>query len=612
MNKSYVKKKKTKGNLRYALKLVWEADKPLLIFTLFKNAIEQIFYVFFFVYLTKYIFDCIEKNIPYKELFWFLVIACSLHVVIHFICGWYETYRKINTPEIYRTIFHKVMDITEGMELKDFEDPGFYDMYARALDKCVDDAMNLAIRTGVFIGNVGSTIMSLVLVVWVDPVLLVFMIIPILASFYFGKKNSKCNYDREKAITRDKRTADYIKRVYYEKKYAAELRLYDVDSLLLQKQERAVDNMEKTSLFYRMKSAVYTFCTYGSYSIIAGIGAYIYVAVIIKMGHATNIASYIAMISAMAFSTNQLKAAVENGIFLSNESAIFKNLKDFLERPIAQSEAKEDCDNIETVEFQNVSFTYPGAKQPTIQNMNFTWKKGERIALVGYNGAGKTTLVKLIMGLYPVTEGKILVNGKDISEIDGEKYRSRFGIVFQDLQVFALTLCENVLMKSPENEADYERAKKALTMAQFNVNHEGLKKGLDTIISREFDEEGFVCSGGQAQKIAIARVFAQSPDMVILDEPSSALDPLAEYNMYNNMMRLSEGKGVIFISHRLSSARMANHIYMMKNGSILEDGTHEELMSKRGEYYDMFMLQAQNYQDSLPEEMLKGAQAFYG
>ena len=236
--------------------------------------------------------------------------------------------------------------------------------------------------------------------------------------------------------------------------------------------------------------------------------------------------------------------------------------------------------------------------------MNFTWKKGERIAIVGYNGAGKTTLVKLLMGLYPLTSGRILVNGVDLEELDKEQYRGHFGTVFQDLQVFAMTLAENVLLYSPESEEDYDKARRALTQAQFDINHRGLIKGLDTMISREFDEEGFVCSGGQAQKIAIARIFMKNPDMVILDEPSSALDPLAEYNMYRNMMKASKGKGVIFISHRLSSARMASHIFMMKYGEIIEEGSHEELMAMQGEYYDMFNLQAQNYQDSLPEEMI--------
>ena len=599
-------------HLMYAMRQVWEADKLLLIFTLFKNSIEQVFYVFFFVYLTKYIFNCIERNIAYEKLFWFLVIACSLHVVVHFICGWYETYRKIKTPVVYKHIFYRVMDLSDSLELKDYESPDFYDKYARALDNCVDNAINITIRTGVFIGNVISTIMSLVIVVSVDPVLLVFLVIPIFVSFYFGKKNAKANYDRENSITRDKRTADYVKRVYYEKKYAAEVRLFDINNLMLDKQEKAVDAMEKTSLVYRMKSAFYSFLMKGSYSILAGIFAYFYVVFKVKYGNVADISSYVAMITAMAFSTDQLKAAVENRIYINNESKLFKNLEDFLEQDKEEKQAKTVIKDIETVELINISFTYPGAKKPTITDMSFKWKKGEKLAIVGYNGAGKTTLIKLIMGLYPVTSGKILINGIDINEIDLDEYRKRFGTVFQDLQVFAMTLSENVLMRRPENEADYEIVKKALKNAQFDITHRGLTKGLDTMISREFDEEGFVPSGGQAQKIAIARVFAHNPDMVILDEPSSALDPLAEYNMYNNMMKLSEGKGVIFISHRLSSARMADEIFLMKDGKIVEDGTHDELMARGGYYHEMFMLQAENYQDSIPEEMLKGAAAYYG
>ena len=286
-------------------------------------------------------------------------------------------------------------------------------------------------------------------------------------------------------------------------------------------------------------------------------------------------------------------------------------MEDFLEQDRKKPEPKPDAGEILSIELDHVSFTYPGAKKSTIHDVSFSWNKGEKLAIVGYNGAGKTTLIKLIMGLYPATSGKILVNGKDINAIDGESYRKRFGTVFQDLQVFAMPLVENVLMRKPSGEEDYKAAEKALIAAQFDVNHPGLEKGLDTVVTREFDEKGFVPSGGQAQKIAIARVFAHEPDMVILDEPSSALDPLAEYNMYNNMMRISLGRGVIFISHRLSSARMADKIYMMKDGQVVEHGTHEELMELEGSYYDMFMLQAENYQDSLPEEMLKGAQAFY-
>ena len=606
-----MKKNYTFGQLKFALKQVWEADKLLLVFSIFKNSIEQIFYVFFFVYLTKFIFNCIERNISYKKLFIFLIVACSLHVCVHFICGWYEAYRKVKTPEVYRYIFHKVMDLSDSLELKDFESPDFYDRYTRALDRCVDSAIDLAIKTGVYFGNVVSTIASLVIVVTVDPVFLVFMIVPMIVSLYFGNKNGKCNYDRESAITRDKRVADYVKRVYYEKKYAAEVRLFDINSIMFDKQVEAVDNMEKISLKYRKKSAFYSFLMKSSYSILAGIVAYLYVVFKVKLGNVSDVSSYVAMITAMSFSTNQLKQAVENRIFLSNESKLFRNLEEFLKKNTQKETGKIKIEEIESIELNNVSFIYPGAKKETIKNVTFKWNKGEKLAIVGYNGAGKTTLIKLIMGLYPPTDGKILVNGIDLAEVDEDSYRERFGTVFQDLQVFAMPLIENVLMRRPAGEEDYKKAEKALINAQFDVNHKGLINGLDTVVSREFDESGFVPSGGQAQKIAIARVFAAEPDMAILDEPSSALDPLAEYNMYNNMMKLSEGRGVIFISHRLSSARMADEIYLMKDGEVVESGTHEELIANQSFYHEMFTLQAENYQESLPEEMLKGAQAFY-
>ena len=179
---------------------------------------------------------------------------------------------------------------------------------------------------------------------------------------------------------------------------------------MLDKQEAAVDTMEKVSMKYRMKSALFSFIMKGSYSIFAGIIAYFYVVVRVKFGHATDISSYVAMITAMAFSTNQLKQAVENRIFLSNESRLFKNLEEFLERPIKETEQKTIIDEINSIELQNVSFTYPGAKSETLKNISFKWNKGDKLAIVGYNGAGKTTLIKLLMGLYEIQSGKILVN----------------------------------------------------------------------------------------------------------------------------------------------------------------------------------------------------------
>lgn len=253
------------------------------------------------------------------------------------------------------------------------------------------------------------------------------------------------------------------------------------------------------------------------------------------------------------------------------------------------------------IDLKDVSFTYTGSKSPVIQNLSLHISKGERIALVGENGAGKTTLVKLLMGLYPIREGSITIDDVDIQEYNKQEYHKHFGTVFQDLQIFSLPLSHNVLMKEPENEEERQLVVESLEKAQFGDKLKTLPQGIDSMVTKEFDENGFICSGGQAQKIAIARVFAKDPDIVILDEPSSALDPIAEYNMYKNMMEASEGKTVFFISHRLSSARIADRIYFLEHGQIVETGTHDELMELDGKYAEMFQLQAKNYKEKQQE-----------
>jgi ATP-binding cassette subfamily B protein len=201
------------------------------------------------------------------------------------------------------------------------------------------------------------------------------------------------------------------------------------------------------------------------------------------------------------------------------------------------------------------------------------------------------------MGLYDIESGEIIAGGNNILNYEKSEYHKHFGVVFQDFQIFSLPLAQNVLMRAPENDEDRNRVREALQKAQFGEKLAALPQGIDTMVTKEFDDKGLGMSGGEAQKIAIARVFAKDCDIAILDEPSSALDPIAEFNMYNNMMEAAKNKTVIFISHRLSSARMADKIYMLEKGRIIEQGNHEELMNMNGKYADMFNLQAQNYRE---------------
>ena len=317
------------------------------------------------------------------------------------------------------------------------------------------------------------------------------------------------------------------------------------------------------------------------------------------MSGGASVASYVAMVSAVGYIVTCINDALGHFSEAGKFCMYMKSIRDFLKCPIEETihDAVLPEGNMGEISYENVSYHYAGSSQMIIKGLNLKVRQGEHIALVGENGAGKTTLMKLLMGLYPVSDGKITVGGKDIGEYEPEAYRDCFGTVFQDFQIFSLPICENVLMKAPETEEERCIVVDALEKAQFGEVLKKLPQGIDTFLTKEFDEKGFVCSGGQAQKIAIARVFAKNPQVVILDEPSSALDPIAEYNMYCNMMEAAKGKTVFFISHRMSSARMADRILFLENGHIVEEGTHEKLMEKNGRYAEMFRLQAKNYQE---------------
>jgi ATP-binding cassette subfamily B protein len=242
-----------------------------------------------------------------------------------------------------------------------------------------------------------------------------------------------------------------------------------------------------------------------------------------------------------------------------------------------------------TIEIKNLCFTYPNNDSPTLKNINLTIKPYEKIALVGYNGAGKTTLTNLLLRLYDATDGEILIDGENVKDVTVKSHRDRFASVFQDFQLFACTVGENI---SLDTKVDEQRALDALKHSGFDKK---LDNGINTQLLREFDDEGLMTSGGEAQKIAISRAFYKNCPYVILDEPSANLDPIAEYNLNQAMLDAAKHKTVIFISHRLSTTINADKIYVMENGSIVESGSHAELMAKNGAYAYMFNLQAEKY-----------------
>ena len=289
------------------------------------------------------------------------------------------------------------------------------------------------------------------------------------------------------------------------------------------------------------------------------------------------------------------------------------------------------------LELDRVSFSYNADMGNTLNSITLKVRPGERIAIVGYNGAGKTTLIKLLMRLYDPTSGTITYHGQDIRNFKPRDYRRRIGVVFQDYQMYAASLEENVVMaaigdngidgvsgndnkavresvkdrggaygsekiEGKDSPGDRQTAKKhvksALERAGFGDRLKTLPHGLDTQVTAEFDKEGVNFSGGESQKIAISRAFYKDADILVMDEPSSALDPIAEYELNKAMESAAQGKTVFYISHRLSTTRDADRIIMLENGRIAEEGTHESLLARNGKYAEMWRVQAGRYEAS--------------
>ena len=290
-----------------------------------------------------------------------------------------------------------------------------------------------------------------------------------------------------------------------------------------------------------------------------------------------------------------------------NDYHDFMNQKDVFERADAsvatgQNEATEHVEGTApSIEFRNVSFTYEGSDKPVLTNVSFKINADEKIALVGNNGAGKTTIVKLLCGLYPPTSGEILIDGKSINDIGVEKYQDMISVLFQDTSPIALSIAENICGCEPQ-DVDRKKLQECLEKAGLLEKVNTLAKKEETYITQTLDEKGVVLSGGETQKLLLAKAMYKDGPMLILDEPTSALDPIAESRIYEEYNQMADKKTAVFISHRLASTKFCDRILFLDNGQIVEEGSHDQLMKNDGKYREIFDIQSHYYKEEVSNE----------
>ena len=487
-------------------------------------------------------------------------------------------------------IFKKAQEV----ELGCYENPEFFDDYNRATWVVDRGGFKRIIEGSAWtLGSLVSLVLLVIYLISIDPILILFILCPAVVIVFRVLKNN-LELEKEKEMTTYERQKDYVRRTILLKDFAKEIKTTNIFVVMEKRFKQAINRNIEIIKKYGWKIAILEILSDYFAEIVPIGGGFVYGCYRLIVLDNLPVSEFSVLVSAITTCRNKIGHLAKYFAMQQKHCLWVQNLRNFLEYEPQVKSGTVIPEDFESIEFKNVSFRYTENMDYIIKNVSFKIEKGQTVAVVGHNGAGKTTLSKLLMRLYDVTEGEILYNGRNIKEYDLLKYREKFASVFQDYKVFAMTVAENVLTEEVTDE-NKKIAVNALKMSGAYEKIGRLPEKEDSLLTKEFDKEGIQLSGGETQKVTIARLFARDFSIAVLDEPSSALDPVAESRMYDALMEGTKGKTVIYISHRLSSATHSDKILVFNKGNLTEQGTHEELIAKNGEYAEMFTLQASGY-----------------
>lgn len=582
-------------NMIYALKIIFKADKMYLIWNMIDFASHTVFTTFInSVLFLRVLLGIIEKNMDFsyylKTLLLFLAAGIGYEIIsvlsdYKFLVGEKRVFKALNNM-----IFKKAAEV----DISCYEDPVFYDQYQRATEIIKNNYFSsFASSIATVLGNVLAFLSVVGIVTSINAAYLLFLA-PVLFVFAVELLKSRVLYKRDYKMAFNNRIKAYAQRTVFLRDFSKDMRTSGVFSVIMNRFDRAIQSNIDIIKNYGVKLFVFSMVSAILGELIPIAGTYAFAGYQFIYTDALSVAGFSVVLS----SINSVRSATFNIAHsfseFSSVALYFQNLHDFFDYESAVVSGEKQPEVFESLEFRNVYFKYPSAKKYSLQNVNLKITKGQTVAVVGVNGAGKTTFVKLLLRFYDPESGEILYNGVNLKEYDLNALRLKFATVFQDYKTFALSVNENVICRNC-NEEDKEAAAKALKQSGVYDKILTLPQGADTVLTREFEEDGAGLSGGESQKTAVARMFAGNFDIAVLDEPSSALDPIAEYKMYENLILATKEKTVIYISHRLSSAVLSDTVFVLSGGTVAESGSHAELMKNGGDYAKMFALQASSY-----------------
>jgi ATP-binding cassette subfamily B protein len=586
-------------NVPAVLRFVWESGRAVVVLGLASRVIASLlppalFWVSKLIIDTIYLIITTHQPIGHK-LWWLVAAEFALAVAAGLISRVIDYSDALLAGKYTNHISVRVMEHAASLDLMAYEDPVFYDRLERARVQATD-RLYMIQAIGRLIQQAITTITLSISIMVFSPWLLLLLIIGVIPAFIGETHFAFLGYAKNFRQTPIRRQLDYLRILGGSKEAAKELKLFGLQRFLTGRFKKLSDHVYDEDIDLARRKVI-------AGSMLSAIGtagyytAYIYavwrtVTGVFSFGTLTFLANAIRDASSnlqQMFST--LSTIADQALFLTDLIAFFEMKPMIRSKPHALPAPRP----IERgFEFRNVSFRYPGASRLVLNQLNFTLRPGERVALIGENGEGKTTIVKLLTRLYDPLEGQVLLDGIDLREYDLEDLYSEIGVIFQDFMRYEMTARENIAVGRIEliNELDLLKQSAQKSMADGVVAKLG--SGYEQMLGRRFDG-GVDLSGGEWQKVALARAYLRDAQLLILDEPTSALDARSEYEVFQRFAELTTGKMAIFISHRFSTVRMADRIVVLENGRIAEEGDHDALTQLGGRYAEMFELQAASY-----------------
>lgn len=596
--------------VKYFGTFAWKA-MPIYYFFIFMSIVVNSVGPFISIIGSKYLINEIvyDQNRDINKIVLWVAFICLGTYIYRVLAKFANEKQFYCNNHFARMLDVKISTYTMRMKFEHTENSKMLDMMNKAEKAFQQTNLIQGITDG--ITSLVSNIIVLLGVFYIVVQCSVWLIIPIILSFvinsYISMKTTQLNEEYYGIYNDQMRVVNYYARDLTTSEYAKDIRVYNAADMLLDNQAKQGEIVYDTAIKYSKKQWNYE--RFGVVSVeTCNICVYAIIAVNTLLGKVT-IGDFSSLIQSILKFTEALNGIARGMFGLKYTTGILKYYLEYMEmiegEQMVETDKMSEVPNVDkgvTVEFKNVSFKYPNTDVYILKNVSTKIRAGEHLSIVGKNGAGKTTFIKLLCRLYDVTEGEILVNGVNINDIDYNEYLKLLSVVFQDYKLMAFTIKENVDMgtgfeKVGNEESVDSRIAELCKIVGIDEWVDSLEKKQDTNLYKMFDESGVEPSGGQAQKLAIVRALYKNSPIVILDEPTAALDPIAEYEVYKNFDSLVGGKTAVYISHRLSSCRFCDRIIVFDGGGIIEDGNHEELMSmKNGFYRNMYDTQAKHYQ----------------